>query len=166
MIKLRVKGQKSWNKNLVKGNKLLPIKRYFAFRSGSLVALTQPAQLNELNPRWRVSMLVTPERVLVSQHRPDAEGLISILKCLKAKSDVLSLAGRVLVELPRPSALRSHHKVLPSWWQKSPSTSCLCQTCRTRSAQQGVLLLDPSVCKGHPHLMGRSHLQGFTIRGI
>jgi hypothetical protein len=32
-------------------------------------------------------ILVTPERVLVSQHtcRPDAEGLISILKCLKAK---------------------------------------------------------------------------------
>jgi hypothetical protein len=48
----------------------------------------------------------TPERVLVSQHRPDTEGLISILKCLKAKSDVLSLPGRVLVELPRPSALR------------------------------------------------------------
>jgi hypothetical protein len=51
-------------------------------------------------------ILVTPERVLVSQHRPDAEGLISILNCLKAKSDVLSLPGRVLVELPRPSALR------------------------------------------------------------
>jgi hypothetical protein len=48
---------------------------------------------------------VTPERVLVSQQRPDAEGLISILKCLKAKSYVLSLPGRVLVELPRPSAL-------------------------------------------------------------
>jgi hypothetical protein len=32
--------------------------------------------------------------------RPDAEGLISILKCLKAKSYVLSLPGRVLVELP------------------------------------------------------------------
>jgi hypothetical protein len=43
-------------------------------------------------------ILATPERLLVSQHRPDAEGLISILKCLKA--------GRVLVELPRPSALR------------------------------------------------------------
>jgi hypothetical protein len=43
---------------------------------------------------------VTPERVLVSK------GLISILKCLKAKSYVLSLPGRVLVELPRPSALR------------------------------------------------------------
>jgi hypothetical protein len=37
--------------------------------------------------------LVTPDRVLVSQHRPDAEGLISILKCLKAKSYVLSLPG-------------------------------------------------------------------------
>jgi hypothetical protein len=33
-------------------------------------------------------ILATPERVLVSQHRPDAEGLISILKCLKAKSYV------------------------------------------------------------------------------
>jgi hypothetical protein len=52
-------------------------------------------------------ILVTPEGVLVSQHRPDAEGLISILKCLKAKSYVLSLPGRVLVELSRPySALR------------------------------------------------------------
>jgi hypothetical protein len=38
-------------------------------------------------------ILVTPERVLVSQHRPDAEGLISILKCLKAKRYVLSLLG-------------------------------------------------------------------------
>jgi hypothetical protein len=43
-------------------------------------------------------IIATPERVLVSQHRPDAEGLISILKCLKAKSYVLSLPGRVLVE--------------------------------------------------------------------
>jgi hypothetical protein len=50
----------------------------------------------ELNPRRRVYVeipkparvnasgfdviLATPERVLVSQHRPDAEGLISILK--------------------------------------------------------------------------------------
>jgi hypothetical protein len=41
---------------------------------------------------------------LLSQHRPDAEGLISILKYLKAKSYVLP--GRALVELPRPSALR------------------------------------------------------------
>jgi hypothetical protein len=49
---------------------------------------------------------VTPERVLVSQHRHNAEGLISIPKCLKAKSYVSSLPGRVLVELPRPSVLR------------------------------------------------------------
>jgi hypothetical protein len=55
-------------------------------------------------------ILATPERVLVSQHRPDAEGLISILKCLKAKRYVLSLPGRVLVELPRPSALRKRLK--------------------------------------------------------
>jgi hypothetical protein len=51
-------------------------------------------------------ILATPERVLVSQHGSDAEGLISILKCFKAKSYVLSLLGRVVVELPRPSALR------------------------------------------------------------
>jgi hypothetical protein len=51
-------------------------------------------------------ILVTPERVLVSQHRPDDEGLILILKCLKAKHYGLSLPGRVLVELPKPSALR------------------------------------------------------------
>jgi hypothetical protein len=38
-------------------------------------------------------ILATPERGLVSQHRPDAMGLISILKCLKAKSSVLSLPG-------------------------------------------------------------------------
>jgi hypothetical protein len=31
-------------------------------------------------------ILATPERVLVSQHRPDAEGLISILKCLGEKN--------------------------------------------------------------------------------
>jgi hypothetical protein len=51
-------------------------------------------------------ILATPERVLVFQHRPDAEGLISVLRCCKAKIYVLSLPGRVLVELPRPSALR------------------------------------------------------------
>jgi hypothetical protein len=63
----------------------------------------------ELNPRWRVYVeipkparvelkcnasgfdviLVTPERVLVSQHRPDVEGLISILKCLKLTIDII-----------------------------------------------------------------------------
>jgi hypothetical protein len=58
-------------------------------------------------------ILMTPERVLVSQHRPDVEGLISILKCLKAKSYVLSLPGRVLVELPRPSALRKRLCIFP-----------------------------------------------------
>jgi hypothetical protein len=47
-------------------------------------------------------ILATPERVLVSQHRPDAEGLISILKCLKAKSYVLSLPGRVLASYQDP----------------------------------------------------------------
>jgi hypothetical protein len=54
-------------------------------------------------------ILATPERVLISQHRPDAEGLISILKCLKANSYVFSLPGRVLVsyqDLLRASALR------------------------------------------------------------
>jgi hypothetical protein len=34
-------------------------------------------------------ILATPERVLVSQHRPDAEGLISILKCLKLTIDII-----------------------------------------------------------------------------
>jgi hypothetical protein len=78
--------------------------------------------LKELNPRRRVYVeipkpsrvelkcntsgfdviLVTPERVLVSQHRPDAEDLISILKCLKAKSYVLPLPGRVLVSYQEP----------------------------------------------------------------
>jgi hypothetical protein len=38
-------------------------------------------------------ILVTPERVLVSQHRPDAKGLISILKCLKTKSYVCHYLG-------------------------------------------------------------------------
>jgi hypothetical protein len=53
-------------------------------------------------------ILATPERVLVSQHRPDTEGLISILKCLKAKSYVLSFnTWEGLGELPRPSALRT-----------------------------------------------------------
>jgi hypothetical protein len=60
--------------------------------------------IKELNPRRRVYVeipkplrveldviLVTSEWVLVSQQRPDAEGLISILKCLKAKGYVLSL---------------------------------------------------------------------------
>jgi hypothetical protein len=76
----------------------------------------------ELNPRRRVYVeipkpsrvelkcsqnvidviIAPPERVLVSQR----EGLISIIRCLKAKCYVLSLPGRVLVELPRPSAPR------------------------------------------------------------
>jgi hypothetical protein len=51
-------------------------------------------------------ILGPPKTVLVSQHRPDSEGLISILKCLKAKSYVFTLPVRVLVESPRPSALR------------------------------------------------------------
>jgi hypothetical protein len=49
------------------------------------------------NPRgWRQNVgegfdviLPTPEVVLVSQHRPDAEGLISILKCLKLTIDII-----------------------------------------------------------------------------
>jgi hypothetical protein len=59
--------------------------------------------------------LALPSRVLITS-KPSAnasgfdyilaKGFISILKCLKAKSYVLSLPGRVLVELPRPSALR------------------------------------------------------------
>jgi hypothetical protein len=64
-------------------------------------------------PRVFDVILVTPERVFVSQHRPDAEGLISILKCLKPKSYVLSLLRRVLVELPRPSALRKRLMYFP-----------------------------------------------------
>jgi hypothetical protein len=74
--------------------------------------------IKELKPRWRVKtlgyasvfdvILATPERVLVSQHRPDAEGLISILKRHKAKFYILSLLGTEgLGELPRPSALRT-----------------------------------------------------------
>jgi hypothetical protein len=51
----------------------------------------------ELNPRRRVSLklrqnprrLAPPSRVLASQHRPDAEGLISILKCLKLTIDII-----------------------------------------------------------------------------
>jgi hypothetical protein len=59
-------------------------------------------------------ILAPPSRVLVSQrHRPSTSGLISILKCLKAKSYVLSLPGRVLVELPRPSALRKRLMYFP-----------------------------------------------------
>jgi hypothetical protein len=34
-------------------------------------------------------ILATLERVLVSQHRPEAEGLISILKCLKLTIDII-----------------------------------------------------------------------------
>jgi hypothetical protein len=53
--------------------------------------------LKELNPRRRVYVVIcrfdvilaTPKRVLVSQHRPDAEGLISILKCLKLAIDII-----------------------------------------------------------------------------
>jgi hypothetical protein len=44
-------------------------------------------------------ILATLERVLVSQHRPDAEGLISILKCLKAKSYCLLSEGVVEIWL-------------------------------------------------------------------
>jgi hypothetical protein len=46
------------------------------------VEIPKPARV-ELNASGFDVILATPERVLVSQHRPDAEGLISILKCLK-----------------------------------------------------------------------------------
>jgi hypothetical protein len=63
-----------------------------------------------------LEILVTPEKVLVSQRRTDAEGLLSILKCFKAKCYVLSLPGRVLVELPRPFALRNRLMHFPIIW--------------------------------------------------
>jgi hypothetical protein len=46
----------------------------------------------------------TREGFGISIYRPDAEGLISILKCLKAKSYVLSLPGRVLAECTQKEA--------------------------------------------------------------
>jgi hypothetical protein len=51
---------------------------------------------------------------VLSQHRPDAEGLISILKCLKAKSYVLSLPGRVLYS-PRPSCTQNEANAFSLW---------------------------------------------------
>jgi hypothetical protein len=60
----------------------------------------------ELNAEGFDVILATPERVLVLV-------LNSILKCLKAKSYVLSLPRRVLVELPRPSALRKRPMHFP-----------------------------------------------------
>jgi hypothetical protein len=61
----------------------------------------------------KCNLLATPRGFWYLNIRPDASGLISILKCLKAKSYVLSFSGRVLVELPRPSALRKRLKHFP-----------------------------------------------------
>jgi hypothetical protein len=78
----------------------------------------------ELNPRRRVYVerpkparvelkcsqidviLATPERVLVSQYRPDAESLISILKCLKLTIDII-FQSRFIAHLTRSRA-RDH----------------------------------------------------------
>jgi hypothetical protein len=86
--------------------------------------------LKELNPRRRVYVeipkpvrvelnasgfdyilappviLATPERVLVSQHRPDAEGLISIPKCLKLTTDII-FQSHFIAHLARSNA-RDH----------------------------------------------------------
>jgi hypothetical protein len=83
--------------------------------------------IKELNPRRRVYVeipkparvelkcshasgfdviLATPERVLVSQHRPDTEGLISILKCLKLTIDII-FQSHFIAHLMRSNA-RDH----------------------------------------------------------
>jgi hypothetical protein len=48
-------------------------------------------------------ILATPERVLVSQHRPDDEGLISILKCLKLTIDII-FKSHFIAHLARSNA--------------------------------------------------------------
>jgi hypothetical protein len=53
-----------------------------------------------------MSILATPERVLVSQHRPDAEGLISILKCHKLTTDII-FQSHFIAHLARSNA-RDH----------------------------------------------------------
>jgi hypothetical protein len=68
-------------------------------------------------------ILATPERVLVSQHRPDAEDLISILASHIAKSYVVSLPGRVLVELYQ-DALHSERGQLIKSTLSMLSTGC------------------------------------------
>jgi hypothetical protein len=51
-------------------------------------------------------IFATPERVLVSQHRPDAEGLISISKMPQSKK-LCFIITLDLGELPRPYARRT-----------------------------------------------------------
>jgi hypothetical protein len=48
------------------------------------VEIPKPARVElKCNAEGFDVILATPERVLVSQHRPDAKSLISILKCPK-----------------------------------------------------------------------------------
>jgi hypothetical protein len=107
-------------------------------------------------------ILVTPERVLVFQHRPDAEGLISILTCLKGKSYVLSLPGRVLVELPlipRPSALRKRPYAFSLWNNNLGYQGILELTFKVDIllvlclAYRGMLNLRVQLCTADPHLL-------------
>jgi hypothetical protein len=62
-------------------------------------------------------ILATPERVLVSQHRPDAEGLISILKCLKLTIDII-FQSNFIAHLMRSNA-RDHAN--PDSWPATTS---------------------------------------------
>jgi hypothetical protein len=96
--------------------------------------------LKELNLRWRVyveipkparvelkcsQVLATPEsqseRGLVSQHRPDAEGLISILKCLKLTIDIIfqSEVGDMLTVLQRAETFSVRKKMAAIKFEKS-----------------------------------------------
>jgi hypothetical protein len=126
----------------------------------------------ELNPRRRVYVeipkparvelnviLPTPERALVCQYKPDAEGLISIIKCLKAKGYVFSLPRRVLVELPRPSALRKRLMHFPFEiiiWDTQVYFRIRCQT---NIPVHAVIVIDIAKCKYHAtHPWGEYHL--------
>jgi hypothetical protein len=76
-------------------------------------------------------ILATPESVLVSQHRPNAEGSISILKCLKLTIDII-FQSHFLAHLTRSNA-RDHANpdsgpATTSW---NTNTGCDVMSCDT-----------------------------------
>jgi hypothetical protein len=70
-------------------------------------------------------IVATPERVLVSQHRPSASGLISILKCLKLTIDII-FQCHFIAHLTRSNAREITPTQIPAQRQRHETQTLLC----------------------------------------
>jgi hypothetical protein len=87
----------------VGGNSLAPWLHLSDTREGFGISTRPDAEGNASGFDY---ILAPPSRVLVSRHRPDAEGLISILKCLKLTIDII-FQSHFIAQLMRSNA-RDH----------------------------------------------------------